>query len=181
MNRVSRRRFLGVAATAVTGGAAAVAVGTGFSWGRVLTPGEPGTLLRSGIALPPPFRVPLPVPPLMRPVRSDASADYYEITQRVSSLEILPGVKTQAWTYGGSFPGPTLASRSGRRAIVKHRNELPRPVAVHPIKIRARARRCGVSIRWCGVSVCRRRCVAANANTDGKPRLRKNRSRGQSR
>jgi spore coat protein A, manganese oxidase len=131
MNRVSRRRFLGVAATAVTGGAAAVAVGTGFSWGRVLTPGEPGTLLRSGIALPPPFRVPLPVPPLMRPVRSDASADYYEITQRVSSLEILPGVKTQAWTYGGSFPGPTLASRSGRRAIVKHRNELPRPVAVH--------------------------------------------------
>jgi len=125
--RISRRRILGLAA----GGAAAVAVGTGLSWGKVLTPGQPGTLVRSGIVLPPPFRVPLPVPAVLRPVRSDASADYYEITQRVSTVEILPGVRTEAWTYGGTFPGPTLVSRSGRRMIVKHRNELPRPVVVH--------------------------------------------------
>lgn len=35
-----------------------------------------------------------------------------------------------AWTYGGSFPGPTIVSRSGRRTIVRHENALPVPVAV---------------------------------------------------
>jgi spore coat protein A len=129
--QVNRRRFLGIATTAVAGGAAATFVGTGFGRSNVLAPGEPGTLLRSAISLPPPFRVPLPVPPVLCPVRSDSSADYYEITQQVSDLEILPGVTTRAWTYGGTFPGPTLLARSGRRAVVRHRNELPRSVVVH--------------------------------------------------
>ncbi|MCU1681707.1 MAG: cotA pig [Amycolatopsis sp.] len=128
---LNRRRFLGLTGLTVAGGATAVALGSGFSWGGALDNGEPGTLVRSGIPLPPPFQVPLPIPPVLRPVRSDASADYYEIPQQVSTLEILPGVKTEAWTYGGTFPGPTLVSRSGRRMVVKHRNELPRPVVVH--------------------------------------------------
>ncbi|MCA2181367.1 multicopper oxidase domain-containing protein [Nonomuraea glycinis] len=31
----------------------------------------------------------------------------------------------------GTFPGPTIESRSGRTAIVRHRNELPVPTVVH--------------------------------------------------
>jgi FtsP/CotA-like multicopper oxidase with cupredoxin domain len=61
----------------------------------------------------------------------DATTDHYEITQLATDLRILPGLTTPAWTYGGTFPGPTITSRSGRRTIVRHRNALPVPVAVH--------------------------------------------------
>jgi spore coat protein A, manganese oxidase len=42
-----------------------------------------------------PFVVPLPVPPVLDPVRTDATTDYYEITQRVAKQEILPGMQTE--------------------------------------------------------------------------------------
>ena len=45
--------------------------------------------------------------------------------------EILPGLKTEIWGYDGIFPGPTIESRRGRRAIVRHRNELDVPTVVH--------------------------------------------------
>jgi FtsP/CotA-like multicopper oxidase with cupredoxin domain len=45
--------------------------------------------------------------------------------------EILPGVRTEVWGYDGIFPGPTLVSRSGRRTVVQHRNELSVPTVVH--------------------------------------------------
>ena len=90
-----------------------------------------GELLRSTARLPPPFRVPLPRPSVIKPMRSDGSADYYEITQRRAKVEILPGLKTEIWGYNGMFPGPTIESRSGRRTIVRHRNELSVPTVVH--------------------------------------------------
>jgi spore coat protein A len=98
---------------------------------RLLAEGQPGTLLPSTAPRPPAFRVPLPVPPVLVAARTDATTDYYEITQHVTRLPILPGLQTEAWTYGGSWPGPTIASRSGRRTLVRHRNELPEPVVVH--------------------------------------------------
>ncbi|PWW64433.1 multicopper oxidase family protein [Actinokineospora spheciospongiae] len=132
MSTVDRRRFLGLSGLAVVGGIASVGIGTGFSFGRVLNgSGEPGVLVRSGAHLPPAFRRPLPIPPVLRPTRSDTATDYYEITQRAADVEYLPGLRTPSWTYNGSFPGPTLITRSGRRAVVTHRNELPRPVVVH--------------------------------------------------
>jgi FtsP/CotA-like multicopper oxidase with cupredoxin domain len=94
-------------------------------------PGSTGTLLRSQAQLPELFKIELPVPPVLEPVRSDASADYYEITQKVGQLDILPALKTEAWGYNGIFPGPTIQSRSGRRTVVRHRNELPVPTVVH--------------------------------------------------
>lgn len=116
-------------------GAAAAGVGAvGAAWplaGKLLTPGQPGRLLRSQAPLPKPYRVPLPVPVRLAPVRTDATTDYYEITQQVADLHILPGLSTAAWTYGGSFPGPTIVSRSGRRTVVRHRNDLPQPAVVH--------------------------------------------------
>jgi spore coat protein A, manganese oxidase len=46
-------------------------------------------------------------------------------------LPILAGLPTEAWTYGGTWPGPTIVSRAGRRTVVRHRNLLPEPVVVH--------------------------------------------------
>lgn len=92
---------------------------------------EPGKLLRSQAPLPPPYQARLPIPSQLAPIASDATSDYYAITQRAADLAILPGLTTQAWTYGGTFPGPTIVSRSGRRTVIRHRNDLPVPVAVH--------------------------------------------------
>jgi spore coat protein A, manganese oxidase len=121
-----RRRTLFRAGAAVT---AAGAIGPFAS--RLLAEGQPGNVLPSGVPLPPSFRVPLPIPPVLRPSRADATTDYYEITQRVARLPILPGLTTEAWTYGGTWPGPTINSRSGRRIVVRHTNQLPEPVVVH--------------------------------------------------
>ncbi|WP_327682315.1 multicopper oxidase family protein [Kitasatospora sp. NBC_00458] len=126
---MNRRRFLGVGAAVLgTGAVGAFAVP---SAARLLTEARPGRLLTSEVELPEPFRVPLPVPAVLAPVRSDGTTDHYEITQRVVGLEILPGLRTEAWTYGGTFPGPTLVGRAGRAMVVRHRNELPVPSVVH--------------------------------------------------
>jgi spore coat protein A, manganese oxidase len=95
-----------------------------------------GNLLRSAARLPKPFRVSLPVPAVLEPVRSADDADHsdtdhYEITQKVGKAEILPGLQTEIWGYEGSFPGPTIESRSGRAIIVRQINELPVPVSTH--------------------------------------------------
>jgi spore coat protein A len=45
--------------------------------------------------LPEPFKVPLPVPPVLEPVRTDAGTDYYEMTQKAGRVEILPGIQTE--------------------------------------------------------------------------------------
>lgn len=124
---LSRRRFLGMA-----GGAALVAAGaSGLAGCGGAGAGQTAELLRSRVPLPPRFRTPLPIPPVKRPVRSDAHADHYEITQRVREIEILPGYRTPVFGYDGLFPGPTIRSRSGRRTVVTHRNELPVPTVVH--------------------------------------------------
>ncbi|HEY7817892.1 MAG TPA: multicopper oxidase family protein, partial [Vicinamibacteria bacterium] len=44
---------------------------------------------------PPEFLVPLPIPPVLAPVRSDGNTDYYEIVQRESWVEIVPGTRTR--------------------------------------------------------------------------------------
>jgi FtsP/CotA-like multicopper oxidase with cupredoxin domain len=123
---MSRRAFLGTG-VGVTAGAGGLAL----AGATVLKPAEAGQLLRSRAPLPEPYQVPLPIPQVLKPVSTDATTDYYEIVQRPASLQILPGVRTTAWTYGGTFPGPTLVSMSGRRTVVRHQNQLPRPVVVH--------------------------------------------------
>ncbi|ASO21247.1 spore coat protein A [Actinoalloteichus hoggarensis] len=90
-----------------------------------------GLLLSSRLPLPPPFQLPLAIPPVLAPVRTDAAADHYALTQRATTVEILPGVQTEIWGYDGRFPGPTIVSRRGRRTVVRHRNELPVPAVVH--------------------------------------------------
>lgn len=118
--RMSRRGFLGL-----LGGAAAGAVLAGCGLGGAA--GQTGEQLTSAVPLPEPFRVPLPVPPVARPV----GADRYRIVARVAEQEILPGVRTPVLGYDGIFPGPTLETRRGRPVVVEHVNELSVPTVVH--------------------------------------------------
>jgi spore coat protein A, manganese oxidase len=126
MSPLSRRAFVGLL------GAATVGVGVGVpllsGWRGAPTA---GTLLPSRLPLPRPFQRPLPRPAVLAPVRVDATTDWYEIVQREADAEILPGVRTRVWGYDGVFPGPTLVTTSGRRTVVRHRNELPVPTVTH--------------------------------------------------
>ncbi|MFI1864665.1 multicopper oxidase family protein [Streptomyces jumonjinensis] len=124
-----RRTFLG-AGGAVLGAGALTAAG----WPLLsdfAREGLPGKVLASKADLPEPYGTQLPLPRVLEPVSTSGSTDTYEITQRAADLEILPGLRTKAWTYNGAFPGPTVVSRSGRRTVVRHRNELARPAVVH--------------------------------------------------
>src|SRR5829696_4019160 len=120
-------------------GGAGLALSSGASasspWGRARTTGH---LLRSKAQLPKPFMIPLFVPTVLKPVRTDswarearAPTDYYEITHKEGKAEILPGLTTALWGYDGIFPGPTIESRSGRKIVVRYHNELPVPVTTH--------------------------------------------------
>src|SRR5262245_49259710 len=115
MPEYSRRRVLGI------GGALGLIAAGGLSTAAALSrrPALTGAELQSAVPLPAAFQVPLPIPPVL------ASSDRYEITQREVSAEILPGVRTPLWTYGGTFPGPTIESRRGRPVHITYRNELP--------------------------------------------------------
>ncbi|GAA3244447.1 multicopper oxidase family protein [Pseudonocardia petroleophila] len=118
MRPLNRRGFL-----ALLGGAAA---GVALAGCGPAT-GSTGRQLVSAVPLPEPYRVPLPVPPVARPV----APDRYLITARVAEQEIIPGYRTPVLGYDGIFPGPTVETRSGREVVVRHRNELPVPTVVH--------------------------------------------------
>ena len=65
-----------------------------------------------------PFRVPLPVPPVL-------AGDHIRIPIEDAEQQILPGRKTRLWTFGGSFPGPTVRRPAGRRTRVTFDHKLP--------------------------------------------------------
>jgi spore coat protein A, manganese oxidase len=45
---------------------------------------------------------------------------------READVQALPGEKTRMWTYGGTFPGPTIRRPAGRRTSVTFQHRLPR-------------------------------------------------------
>ncbi len=119
MARVSRRTLL-KRATAL--GALTVAGTIGDVVVRSATAASPAVAK---------FSVVLPIPPVLAPVRTDKTTDYYEIEQRVGSARLLPGPTTPVWGYNGMFPGPTIRARRGRRTVVRHTNRLAQPTVVH--------------------------------------------------
>jgi len=88
-------------------------------------------LLESRLPLPKPFEATLPIVPVLKPARTDAAVDYYEVSVRQASARILPGGNTAIWGYNGTFPGPTIEARRGRRVSLRLRNELPVPIVNH--------------------------------------------------
>ncbi|HYW21207.1 MAG TPA: multicopper oxidase domain-containing protein [Nodularia sp. (in: cyanobacteria)] len=78
------------------------------------------------------FAVKLPIPPVLNPVRSDATTDYYEITMKKARISILPGLTTEIWGYNGITPGPTIKQRLGRKSVVRFiNNSVGVPTSVH--------------------------------------------------
>jgi spore coat protein A len=65
-----------------------------------------------------PFRARLPIP-------RELTGAEIEIPIREAEVQILPGRRTKLWTYGGTFPGPTVRRPSGQRTKVTFRHELP--------------------------------------------------------
>jgi FtsP/CotA-like multicopper oxidase with cupredoxin domain len=65
-----------------------------------------------------PFRAPLPIPPVLE-------GAHLEIPIREAEAPIFPGPRTRLWTFGGSFPGPTIRRPAGHRTRVTFRHELP--------------------------------------------------------
>ncbi|GAA3741311.1 multicopper oxidase family protein [Plantactinospora mayteni] len=126
MTGVSRRHLLVGAAIGAGAAGLGVPLLTGLAGSS-----STGTLLRSRRPLPRPFSRRLTIPAELAPVRREGEADVYEIEQRVGRADILDGVGTPIWGYNGTFPGPTIRSRSGRPVVVYHRNALPVPTVVH--------------------------------------------------
>ena len=64
------------------------------------------------------FTTPLPIPEVL------TGADL-TIPMRAADVAILPGRKTRMWTYGGSFPGPTIRRPAGAVTRVRFQHRLP--------------------------------------------------------
>ena len=77
------------------------------------------------------FQSPLAIPPVLQPIASDSTTDYYEMTQMESVVEIIPGTSTTIWGYNGITPGPTIRARRGRKVQVTQHNSLPAAVSTH--------------------------------------------------
>jgi spore coat protein A len=77
-----------------------------------------GLLEETAQARPVPFRSGLPIPPVL-------TDSHLEIPIREAEAQILPGPKTKLWTYGGSFPGPTIRRPAGQRTKVTFDHQLP--------------------------------------------------------
>src|SRR5215831_9247259 len=54
-----------------------------------------------------------------------------DLDARIASVEVAPGVRTNAWTYNGGIPGPLIRAHVGDRLIVHFTNHLPQPTTVH--------------------------------------------------
>jgi spore coat protein A, manganese oxidase len=75
-----------------------------------------------------PFELAFQIPPLLQPIRSDATTDYYEIVMEKASHEIIPGLKTELWGYNGISPGPTIRQAAGRQSQIRFINKLGQDV-----------------------------------------------------
>ena len=68
---------------------------------------------------PRPFNARLPIPKVL-------TGPDLTIRMREASVAILPGRRTRMWTYGGSFPGPTIRRPAGHVTRVTFKHELGR-------------------------------------------------------
>jgi len=81
--------------------------------------------------LPKLFQVDLPMPSKLVPLRSTATTDFYRMTLKEGTADILPGLKTPIFGYNGMFPGPTVVTSRERSVVIEHVNELPVPTSMH--------------------------------------------------
>ncbi|MEV4761465.1 multicopper oxidase family protein [Micromonospora chokoriensis] len=78
-----------------------------------------------------PFQTPMPMPPVAVPIRRGVFYDEYEINVQPAQLELVPGLMTDALTFGGGWVGPVIRGRTGRPVKVTFRNTLDVHTNVH--------------------------------------------------
>jgi spore coat protein A, manganese oxidase len=79
-----------------------------------------------------PFSLPFRVPPVLSPVRSDATTDYYQVNVNKTSVSIIPGLSTEVFSYNGLIPGPTIMQRKDRQSVVRFINDsIGTPTSTH--------------------------------------------------
>ncbi|MDG4825107.1 multicopper oxidase domain-containing protein [Asanoa sp. WMMD1127] len=114
----------------VAGGASAARATAAEAATAPAHPPHSGPRRPSGRAVEP-FSVRMPVPQVLRPQSVRGDTDFYLMTSRKARIEILPGTRTEMLTYAGMFPGPTFRVRAGRKAVVRHTNDLDMATSVH--------------------------------------------------
>ncbi|MDZ4873354.1 MAG: Spore coat protein A [Chroococcidiopsis cubana SAG 39.79] len=121
MNRITRREALKLGGFAAAGSSLLLPIALQHR-GYAQTAGSPQ---------PRRFQVKLPLPPVLNPVRSDATTDYYQIEMQKNQVEILPGLTTEIWAYNSITPGPTIKQRRDRQSVVRFINNVGTPTSVH--------------------------------------------------
>jgi spore coat protein A len=117
MAKVSRRDVLKMG---VLGGAVLV-----LPLERTVNAQSPSGGRLASSRLPKPFTVPFAPPPVLAPVRTDATTDFYRVVMRPALATIIPGFQTPIWGYNGIYPGPTVHSVAGRQTVMRQINTLP--------------------------------------------------------
>ncbi len=82
-----------------------------------------------------PYSTPLPIPEVL------TGADL-TIPMREAEVAILPGRRTRMWTYGGSFPGPTIRRPAGATTRVRFEHRLPRQAGELTVHLHGGHNRC---------------------------------------
>jgi FtsP/CotA-like multicopper oxidase with cupredoxin domain len=94
--------------------AAAIALISGLLAASLLTNATAGPVRQRA------YSIPLPFPKVLR-----LGAKTKTLTAKAAGVPILPGAKTPMWTFGGTFPGPTLSLKSGTTGRLRVVNHLP--------------------------------------------------------
>jgi manganese oxidase len=66
-----------------------------------------------------------------QPLRSGRMLREWELVASDKEIEIVPGVKFNAWTYNGRVPGPTLRAREGDQLRIHFVNAGTHPHTIH--------------------------------------------------
>lgn len=72
------------------------------------------------------FKDPLPIPPVLNPLKRTGEYRYYEVAMKAARQSLhseLPD--TPIWGYEGMYPGPTIEVEAGEKVFVKWMNDLP--------------------------------------------------------
>ncbi|MDX6359864.1 MAG: hypothetical protein QOH37_2918 [Nocardioidaceae bacterium] len=105
--------------------ASALSDGT-YDWYCRIHPAMTGTL-SVGTGGQVPSNIPTFEQPLVQPPR--LTGKHIRIVMKKKNVRVLPhGPRTPMWTYGGTFPGPTIVRRTGKDTRVTFVNHLPRKV-----------------------------------------------------
>lgn len=70
-------------------------------------------------------------PPALINISKKPNTVEVNITASITTLSLVPGVKSEVFAYNGHVPGPTLDVREGDHVIVHFHNQLPEPTTVH--------------------------------------------------